>query len=142
METQGTEGGKVTNLDYLLKLSKGNEQFVKDMIRIFLEENPLEIGALEKAVNDRNFQQIGATAHKLRSTVPFVGIDKVISEEISELETLAKVKAGDPMIPETKEDTGAMLSDKELTARIDGLFNRIKGVCAAAYQGLGGYRTA
>src|SRR5687768_15728076 len=88
------DGGKVTNLEYLLKLSKGNNDFVRDMIRIFLEENPSEISTLEKAVEQRDFKLINAAAHKLRSTVPFVGIDKMISGEIAELEQLALDQAG------------------------------------------------
>src|SRR5687768_5661347 len=100
MEQSGKQGSKVTDLDYLLKLAKGNQQFVKDMIRIFLEENPAEIGTLETAIRERDFRLINAAAHKLRSTVPFVGIDKIISGEISEIEALAKEKAGDPMFPE------------------------------------------
>src|SRR4051812_17148046 len=105
---------KVTNLDYLLKLSKGNDEFVKDMICIFLEENPAEIRTLERAIEERDFRQINAAAHKLRSTVPFVGIDKMISGDISEIEHLALVEAGDPLKPEQQQKKTFLPTDREV----------------------------
>jgi hypothetical protein len=128
---------KVTNLDYLLKLSKGNDEFVKDMITIFLEENPAEIRTLEKAIEDRNFRQINAAAHKLRSTVPFVGIDKMISGDISEIEHLALVEAGDPMDETSQPEKKSFLpTDREVIAKIERLFRKIKQICFRAYEEL------
>jgi len=34
---------EIVNLDYLNKIAKGNKNFVKEMIGIFLTENPEEI---------------------------------------------------------------------------------------------------
>lgn len=128
---------KVTNLDYLLKLSKGNDEFVKDMIGIFLEENPAEIRTLEKAIEERDFRQINAAAHKLRSTVPFVGIDKMISGDISEIEHLALVEAGNPLEGEAKPEKKNFLpNDREVIAKIERLFQKIKGICFRAYDEL------
>ena len=140
MEKSGSGDEKVTNLEYLLKLSKGNNQFVADMIRIFLEENPAEIGTLEKAIQNRDYVLINAAAHKLRSTVPFVGIDKIISEEISEIESLAKEKAGDPMSPHQKPLESGLSTEKELIGRIEILFSHVKQVCFTACEELRSYR--
>ena len=131
---------KVTNLDYLLKLSKGNDEFVKDMIGIFLEENPAEIRSLERAIEERDFRQINAAAHKLRSTVPFVGIDKMISGDISEIEQLALVEAGDPLEPDTKQEKKSFLpNDREVISKIEKLFQKIKKICFRAYDELKPY---
>ena len=137
MEDCGKEGEKVTSLDYLQKLAKGNEDFMKDMVRIFLEENPAEIGTLDQAIEHRDFQLINAAAHKLRSTVPFVGIDRSISQEITEIESLAKAKAGDPL--DGNENTvkaGFLPTDRELISRIETLFGKIKCICKRAYEEL------
>lgn len=80
---------KIINLSYLIELSKGNKVFVKDMINLFLEENPEEIQLLEKGIAEYNYDLIRITAHKLRSTIPFVGLDKVVGNEVNEIETLA-----------------------------------------------------
>lgn len=128
---------KVTNLDYLLKLSKGNDEFVKDMIGIFLEENPAEIRTLERAIEERDFRQINAAAHKLRSTVPFVGIDKMISGDISEIEHLALVEAGDPLESNPKTEKKSFLpNDREVISKIERLFQKIKSICFRAYDEL------
>jgi HPt (histidine-containing phosphotransfer) domain-containing protein len=134
----GSESDHVTNLDYLTKLSKGNSQFVTDMIRIFLEENPGEVAALEKAISTKDFRLINASAHKLRSTVPFVGIDKIISSEISELEQLALKKAGDPLNPaqQTVASARFLPTDRELMKKIERLFSKIKKICTRAYEEL------
>jgi HPt (histidine-containing phosphotransfer) domain-containing protein len=136
METNDSSG-KVTNLDYLVKLSKGNEQFVREMIRIFLDENPGEIKVLEEAIRNQDFSLINSAAHKLRSTVPFVGIDKVIANEISEIESLAMNKSGNPLFAEEKPARNTYLpTDKELIGKIERLFSRIKQICRRAYDEL------
>lgn len=79
---------KVTNLDYLIELSKGNKEFVVEMIEIFLAENPEEIASLENAISEQNFEQIKSAAHKMKSTIPFVGLDKLIEKDLAEIEKL------------------------------------------------------
>ena len=129
---------RVTNLDYLKKLSRGNDQFMKEMIRIFLLENPHEVEALEKAISERDFRLINSTAHKLRSTVPFVGIDKLIASEITQIEQLALARAGDPLADGPARKPARFLpTDRELIERIGALFKRIKTVCSRAYDELG-----
>lgn len=93
-----TNSNKVTNLDYLTELSKGNAKFVEEMIEIFLVESPLEINLLEKGVNEKNFELIRSSAHKMRSTIPFVGIDKIIMTEMIEIERLAATQSDFPQI--------------------------------------------
>ena len=80
---------KIINLDYLTELSNGNTKFVEEMIEIFLIENPKEIKSLESGINEKNFASIKAAAHKMKSTVPFVGIDKIIEKDLSEIEKLS-----------------------------------------------------
>jgi HPt (histidine-containing phosphotransfer) domain-containing protein len=94
METETKNLEKIVNLDYLTQLSKGNTKFVKEMVKIFLSENPEEINALENGIQRRDFDAIKATAHKLRSTIPFIGLDKVIEKEVSQMEELAESRSG------------------------------------------------
>src|SRR3954463_16818641 len=137
MEPQQGNDNRVTNLDYLIKLSKGNEQFVKEMIRIFLEENPGEINTLEKAIREHDYSLINSAAHKLRSTVPFVGIDKVIADDISEIEQLALDKSGNYLTDEPKkEKQGILPTDKQLIEKIEKLFSHIKRICRQACEEL------
>lgn len=102
----------IVNLDYLTDISKGNTKFVNEMIKIFLVENPEEIKAMQNGIDQKNFDSIKTTAHKLRSTIPFIGLDKVIDKEVSEVEVLA-----------------AGRSDID---KIKTLFDKIKKICERA----------
>jgi HPt (histidine-containing phosphotransfer) domain-containing protein len=85
METE-----KVTDLTYLKELSKGDNSFVQEMIEIFLEENPGELSALRKSIDQDDFPMIYSSAHKLKSSTPFVGIYSRIRNHVLEIEDLAK----------------------------------------------------
>lgn len=115
---------KVTNLDYLIDLSKGNTEFVAEMIEIFLSEGPKEITWLEKAVNERDFEQVKSCAHKMRSSIPFIGLDKIIEAEIIEIETLAT----------SQSDGSTPLSTN--IQKIEMLFSKVKDIYHRAVQEL------
>ena len=107
---------KITNLDYLTELSKGDKEFIKDMIRIFLEENPREVKDLAAAIDKKDHTAIKNTAHKMKSTIPFVGVDKIIGNEVSEIEKLG--------------------SENGDIKEIETLFSRVKEICDKAAEEL------
>lgn len=80
---------KVSNLDYLNGLAKGNVVFVKEMIDMFLEDNPEEIRQLEKNIQSRDYTLIKEIAHKMKSTISFVGLGPLIENDLSEIEQLS-----------------------------------------------------
>jgi HPt (histidine-containing phosphotransfer) domain-containing protein len=84
---------KITDLNYLSALAKGNKEFIKEMISIFLTDTPVELRSLETGIADQNFETIRSVAHKLKSTLPYVGIDKIIGKEVLEIETMAAGKS-------------------------------------------------
>lgn len=93
MEKNNNEN-KITDLSYLIGLSKGDKVFVKKMITVFLEETPKEVNILEESVNQTDYEVIKASAHKLKSTIPFIGLDKIIGKEVNEIESLARENNG------------------------------------------------
>lgn len=88
------------DLTYITELSRGNKAFIKEIISIFLAENPGEIDILEKAVADNDFELVKTTAHKLKSTIPFLGLDKVVGQDVFEMEDLAAQRSNMPRIKE------------------------------------------
>ena len=116
MESHTHPNGKIVNIEYLKKLSKGNNRFVEEMIRIFLTENPEEIKKLEKAISEKDFDMIRATTHKLKATLPYLGLDKIVNEEIAEVENLA--------------------FEKKEIEKIERLFYKIKEICERARREL------
>lgn len=83
---------KVCNLDYLHGLSNGNSAFVQNMISLFLLEIPVEITSLERGIQEQRFDNIKQAAHKLRSTIPFVGLDRLLEDDILQIEKMALEK--------------------------------------------------
>jgi HPt (histidine-containing phosphotransfer) domain-containing protein len=104
---------KVTNLDYLEELAKGNTEFIEDMISIFLAENPEELRELELAILQKDFELIQSVSHHMRSTISFVGLDPLVGNDLSEIEKWA-IK-------------------KEQIENITVLFAKIKEVCQKAF---------
>ncbi len=83
------------------------------MITLFLSENPEEIHSLEKGILEKNFDAIKSIAHKLRSTLPFIGLDKVIEKEVVQVESLA--------------------AERSSIGEIEDLFTKIKAMCQKAW---------
>ena len=94
MKDMNDSAEKIVDLSYLIEVSKGNKTFVKEMVNLFLSENPEEIKSLENGIRNKNYELVKDTAHKLRSTIPFLGLDKVIEKEVVQIETLAASKTG------------------------------------------------
>lgn len=107
---------KVTNLDYLTELAKGDASFITEMIHIFLEENPEEVKTLEQAIKENNYENIKSMSHHMKSTIPFVGIDLLIGKDLMDIEKLATEKTGIEVIKT--------------------LFTNIKMVCEKAFNEL------
>ena len=129
MRSNKPELKKVTNLDYLTGLSKGNTQFVKEMIDTFLAENPKEIALLKTAIQNRNFEDIRQAAHLLQSSIPFVGLDKIIETEVYEIEEMASGTAVLKKIEIRPADVAAL-------RKIEQLFSKVKEACERACKEL------
>lgn len=80
---------KVCNLDYLYELSKGDMGFVREMIDVFLTDTPGEVRQLEEHIRGKNYSEIRQASHKLRSSIPYVGLDLIIGDDVMEIEELS-----------------------------------------------------
>lgn len=142
MTNNNNDSKKVTNLDYLLDLSKGNTQFVKEMVETFLAENPKEIGSLEKSIESKNFEGIKQAAHLLQSSIPFVGLDKIIENEVYEIEKVAADKSVLQKIEILPADKSVIqkieivAADKSALQKIELLFSKVKDACEKARKEL------
>lgn len=74
------------NLEYLHRMSSGDESFVKEMIKLFLKQVPQELEKLSVASNDS--QAVKQIAHKLKSSVSMVGAEDLLVQ-VKELEQKA-----------------------------------------------------
>jgi HPt (histidine-containing phosphotransfer) domain-containing protein len=141
MENNSQVESKVTSLDYLVEISKGNTRFVKEMIKAFCEENPNEIELLETGLKEKDLEKINVAAHKLRSTAPFVGIDRHIQSDITEIERLAesektkKIEINPDENPDIQK-IEIVIADTEILLKIEQIFERVKAVCEKAREEL------
>lgn len=65
------------NLDYLNLMTDGDNDMKKMMLDILFEEMPQEIALLTTHFEAENWEDLKSIAHKLKSTLMFVGNDQM-----------------------------------------------------------------
>jgi PAS domain S-box-containing protein len=88
----GLPGEKITDLSYLKEFSGGKDSFVKDMLEVFLEQNPIDVEFMEKAIANDNFDGMKALAHSLQTSLGFIGFSESHINCLKESEILATEK--------------------------------------------------
>jgi hypothetical protein len=63
------------DLSYLRMVSDGSKDFEKEILETSLQYLPTELDLLFKAISTRNYPDIKAKAHKLKSSFNVVGIN-------------------------------------------------------------------
>jgi PAS domain S-box-containing protein len=101
---------KLYDLSMVQSVSGGDESFIKKMVALFIETVPQNLEELVKATQEENWDQVGKTAHKLKSTVDSMGI-KSIKQEIRTVEANAKQKAQLEEIPALVEKIGSVIHE-------------------------------
>lgn len=99
---------KLYNLSNLEEISGGSEDFIRQMIILFLEQAATSISGLEKAVADNNVTQIKNVAHQLKPSVDNFRIDD-LSRWIREIEDLAENNPSSPTLPEKISQSNSLL---------------------------------
>jgi CheY-like chemotaxis protein len=68
---------KYIDLSYLKQLAEGDNEFVAEMIALFIEQTPAEIEKLEICLLKKEWESMRILSHKLRSSVSFAGIKEL-----------------------------------------------------------------
>lgn len=69
---------KLYNLDNLIEISRGNSNFIKKMLTLFIEQSHLTCIELEQLLTDNNFESISKTAHKIKPSIENLGISSLM----------------------------------------------------------------
>ncbi|MFT3919890.1 PAS domain S-box protein [Cloacibacterium sp.] len=80
---------KLYNLENIRTLSRGDEQFIKKMLTIFINQVEETIPIVEEAFAENNYAEIARLIHKIKPSIEGVGIFS-IREEVKLLEISAK----------------------------------------------------
>jgi PAS domain S-box-containing protein len=89
---------RLYDLSMVQSVSGGDEGFIKKMVALFIETVPQNVQDLKKALQEENWDQVGKTAHKLKSTIDSMGI-KSLRQEIRTVEANAKQKESLEEVP-------------------------------------------
>lgn len=93
IESISSEHHAIINKEHLNTLSRGNKAFIKEIIDIFLEQNPNELVELEKSILAKDYSAIRSISHKMKTSVGFIGINQLLPE-LSTIEKMA-INEGD-----------------------------------------------
>ncbi len=68
---------KYTDLTYLRELANGNNEFVKEMLGIFIRETPEAINKIETHLKNKEWQLLCNVLHKIRPSMTFVALKEI-----------------------------------------------------------------
>ena len=88
------------NLSKVHALSEGDEEFVMQIINLFLTEIPDDLKEVKDGIEEKNYKQAHAFAHKIKPTLDLMGMN-VAFEEILMVEAWAKREGKRKEIKET-----------------------------------------
>ena len=89
---------RLYDLSMVESVSGGDEGFIKKMVALFIETVPQNVLELKRSLQEENWDQVGKTAHKLKSTIDSMGI-KSLRQEIRTVEANAKQKEDLQVVP-------------------------------------------
>lgn len=98
------------DLSMIESISGGDQQFIKQMVKLFLDNMPQNIEILKRAVEDEDWEQMWKTAHKMKSTIDSLNIVE-LKQEIRTIELSGKKLEGLELIPSLVHKVEKVLND-------------------------------
>jgi HPt (histidine-containing phosphotransfer) domain-containing protein len=71
------------------KFCRGNQDQLKKMIRVFIEQTPRSVEEIKLAYNNKDFVQMKNAAHRIKPVLSYYAIVK-IAKDIQQIENMAK----------------------------------------------------
>ncbi|MCM4168663.1 Phosphotransferase RcsD [Arenibacter antarcticus] len=104
----------IYNLDKINEMADGDEEFIKSVITVFLEEVPQDLAELEKELGLKNYDSVYKLAHKIKPNVDLLGMEQ--SRAIAlQIETLGKKVENtseiDRLVPMLKKDVDQVIAE-------------------------------
>lgn len=104
----------IYSLDKINEMADGDQDFIHSVISVFLEEVPVDLAGLEKALEEENYQQVYQLAHKIKPNVDLLGMEQTRAAAL-EIETLGKSEANmseiKDVFPRLKTDIQQVVSE-------------------------------
>lgn len=77
------------DLSYLKDVASGSDEFMIDMIDLFLDQTPAYFEQMEQFITDEDWSKVADIAHKIKPTLAFMGVDSA-RESMAEIEQNAR----------------------------------------------------
>lgn len=77
------------DLSYLRDVSSGSNEFMIEMIELFLDQTPGYFEQLNQLISDENWPRVAEIAHKIKPTLAFMGADAA-KDRMAEIEANAR----------------------------------------------------
>ncbi|MBL7967294.1 MAG: Hpt domain-containing protein [Prolixibacteraceae bacterium] len=90
--------GRYTNLDYLLEITGGEPEIMKEFIQMFFDQLPEFKDGLTNHLVNKNWEELGKLAHKAKSSVMTFGMNdlghrlkelQIKTQKLEEIDTYA-----------------------------------------------------
>jgi len=79
---------KIYNLQQVQEMAGGDEEFVKEIVKAFLEELPPDVAQMREAVENNNPELAYGFVHKMKPNLQMFGLE--LSENVKNLESWSK----------------------------------------------------
>ncbi len=80
---------KSYDLKQLEELSSGSNEFVLEIVKVFLAEVPKQLKNIKVSFNENNFDELTRIAHKLKPSIDLLGIN-ALTKDIRVIEGYSK----------------------------------------------------
>ena len=99
---------KLYDLSMVEEISGGNEEFVRQMIEVFLETVPESVELINKYYDQKDYFNLHKEAHKLKSTISTVQVPSFI-DKLKLIENIAKNENGVEHLPQLIDEFNVVL---------------------------------
>lgn len=77
------------DLSYLKTIGGNDNEFIKEMLLMFLNSAPAEVVGIEQFYHNGQFPQMGSAAHKIKAPVQMIG-EQVLADLVIRIEMIGK----------------------------------------------------
>lgn len=77
------------DLKYLIGIANGENQTVRDIVTLFIEQKEETQKSFDEALDSANFESLSAIAHKNKSAVRIFGLNN-LADKLDDLEKICK----------------------------------------------------
>lgn len=90
------ERGQRLNLDFLQEMSGGDNEFVIEILEIFISDAPLTLDSIKKGIEESDFASVKTSVHKLKSSIKVLGEEQlaILAQQLED-ESESKNKSED-----------------------------------------------